>query len=296
LQHPLNPRSIILETAFNKKRMEETKRKIVGILKSLHGIDATKYDAYFLERSIRKRIIETHCATEAVYFNLWENNNKEGEVFFDSLNICYTEFFRNPLTFAVLERIILPSIVLKRGNVKQKEIRIWSAACAAGQEAYSLAMLMEERINEGKDKLNYRIFVTDEMESQVNAAEEGRYAAADLNNLNMKRVNQWFTNNGDTFTVKNDLKKHIDFSVFDLFSDQLSCPSASIFGDFDLVICANILFYYKPEYQKKILKKMSDSLAHGGYLVTGETERDIILKQNYIEVFPQSAIFQRLER
>ena len=275
--------------------MEETNRKIVGILMSLHGIDIAKYDACFLERSIRNRIKETHCASEAAYFNILENNKKEGEIFLNSLNISYTEFFRNPLTFAVLERIILPSIVLKRENTKQKEIRIWSAACAGGQEAYSLAILMEERINEGKDKLNYRIFVTDLKDSQVNASQEGRYAATDLNNLNLKRVNQWFTRNGDTFTVKNELKKYIDFSVFDLFSDQLSCPPASIFGDFDLVICANILFYYKPEYQNKIIKKMSGSLAHDGYLVTGETERDRLLKQNYIEVFPQSGIFQRLE-
>ena len=279
-----------------KNRMEETNRKIVGILMSLHGIDITKYDAYFLERSIQKRIKETQCASEAAYFNILESNKKEREIFLNSLNISYTEFFRNPLTFAVLERILLPSIVLKRGNTKQKEIRIWSAACAGGQEAYSLAMLMEERINEGKNKLNYRIFVTDQKGSQVNAAQEGRYVAADLSNLNLKRVNQWFTRHGDTFTVKNELKKNIDFSIFDLFSDQLSCPPASIFGDFDLVICANILFYYKPEYQNKILKKIGDSLAHDGYLVTGETERDRLLKQNYIEVFPQSGIFQRLER
>jgi len=275
--------------------MEETNRKIVGILMSLHGIDLTKFDAYFLERSVRKRIKETHCASEAAYFNILENNKKEGIILLDSLNISYTEFFRNPLTFAVLERIILPSVILKRGNARQKEIRIWSAACAGGQEAYSLAMLMEEQINEGTNKLNYRIFVTDLKGPQVNAAQEGRYAANDLNNLNLNRVNQWFTRNGDTFTVKNELKKNIDFSVFDLFNDQLSCPPASIFGDFDLVICANILFYYRPEYQNKIIKKISDSMAQGGYLVTGETERDRLLKQNYIEVFPQSCIFQRME-
>ena len=275
--------------------MEETNRKIVGILMSLHGIDLTKFDAYFLERSVRKRIKETHCASEAAYFNILENNKKEGIILLDSLNISYTDFFRNPLTFAVLERIILPSVILKRGNARQKEIRIWSAACAGGQEAYSLAMLMEEQINEGTNKLNYRIFVTDLKGPQVNAAQEGRYAANDLNNLNLNRVNQWFTRNGDTFTVKNELKKNIDFSVFDLFNDQLSCPPASIFGDFDLVICANILFYYRPEYQNKIIKKISDSMAQGGYLVTGETERDRLLKQNYIEVFPQSCIFQRME-
>ena len=85
--------------------------------------------------------------------------------------------------------------------------------------------------------------------------------------------------------------KDIDFSVFDLFSEQLSSPPASIFGDFNLVICANLLFYYKHEFRKIILEKVGSCLAKGGYLVTGETERDILLRYNYHEIFPQSAIF-----
>jgi len=109
----------------------------------------------------------------------------------------------------------------------------------------------------------------------------------------MKRVKQWFTKHADTYTIKPELKENIDFSVFDLFSEQLSAPPASIFGDFDLVVCANLLFYYKPEYQKVIVLKTGSSLANNGYLVVGETERDILQKHNYHEVFPQSAIFQK---
>jgi chemotaxis methyl-accepting protein methylase len=131
---------------------------------------------------------------------------------------------------------------------------------------------------------------------QVNKAVEGRYSANALDNVSLKRANQWFTKHGDVYTVKQDMKKRIDFSVFDLCNEQLVCPPASIFGDFDLVVCANLLFYYKPEYQKIIVEKAGNCLTNGGYLITGETERDIVLGYNFREVFPQSAIFQKIGR
>jgi len=257
------------------------------------GIDISRYDATFLNKSLQKRITETHCESEDAYCHFLEQNNNEGDLFADSLHNSYSEFFRNPLTFSVLERIILPSLLLKKNSSQNKEIRIWSAACANGQEAYSLAMLMEE-LKKGKDKkMNYRMFATDQCEAQVNEARKGIYSAAALNNLNMKRVNQWFIKHVDTYTVKPELKEHIDFSMFDLFSVHLSVPPASIFGDFDLVVCANLLFYYKPEFQKVIVEKTGNCLAKNGYLVVGETERDILMRHNYQEVFPQSGIFQK---
>ena len=128
--------------------------------------------------------------------------------------------------------------------------------------------------------INYRIFATDQCEAQIEEARNGTYSVAALNNMNLKRVSQWFTKRGDTYSVKQELKKNIDFSVFDLFSEQFSSPPSSIFGDFDLVICANLLFYYRPEFQKVIVAKTGSSLANNGYLVVGETERDILQKHN----------------
>ena len=258
-----------------------------------HGLDVSRYDVSFLNKSLQKRMTETRCESVETYCHLLEQNYNEGELFFDSLHNSYTEFFRNPLTFSVMERIILPSLLLKKETTKNKEVRIWSAACAAGQEAYSLAMLLEELKNGNDNNINYRIFATDEREAQVEEARKGTYSAAALNNLNMKRVKQWFTKQADVYSVKPELKQNIDFSVFDLFSEHLSAPPASIFGDFDLVVCANLLFYYKPEYQKIMIKKVGKSLVNNAYLVVGETERDILMKQNYHEVFPQSGIFQK---
>ncbi len=108
----------------------------------------------------------------------------------------------------------------------------------------------------------------------------------------MKRVSKWFTKLGDSYLVNDELKENIEFSVFDLFNERYSCPPTSIFGDFDIIVCANLLFYYKPEYRKKIIKKTSNSLSKNGYLITGETERDILMQTGFREVYPQTAIFQ----
>ena len=272
--------------------MPEKYTVIKEILVGTHGIDISKYDDSFLDKAIQKRMAENRCDAVETYCTQLEISKQERIIFINSLNISYSEFFRNPLTFAVLERIILPSLVINRRNSKKKEIRIWSAACAAGQETYSLAMLIEElRIGNGDENF-FRIFATDLDESQLNEARKGQYQVFALKNLNLNRINQWFTKNGDTYSVKPELKIDINFSPFDLLNEQLACPCESIFGDFDLIFCANLLFYYKPEYRTKILGKLGRCLANGGYLITGETEREILLKQNFREVYPQSAIFQ----
>ena len=264
------------------------------LLSNLCTFDISKYNVSFLNKSVQKRITETHCNSAEEYTSFLQKNDAEAMILIDSLQISYSEFFRNPVTFAVLERIILPLLILKKKNTRHKEIRIWSAACAAGQESYSLAILLDELIPNNSNKLNYRIFATDQNEEQINEAQKGMYSATELYNLSFKRLRQWFSIQGDTYSVKPDLKKNIDFSTFDLFSKKPVFPPTSIFGDFDIVMCANLLFYYKSKYQKEILEKATCCLANGGYIIVGEAERDILIKLHYKEVFPQSGIFQKM--
>lgn len=259
----------------------------------LNSTDISRYDEQFLRTTLQKRFQEIQCANTDDYLEVIKHNTEEVSFFLKSLRIGYSEFFRNSLTFAVLEKIILPPLIQKKRDSKRKEIRIWSAACSGGQESYSLAMVMEELKNGDAEKFSYRIFATDQNEALVNEARKGNYSEKALNNLSLRRVNQWFTKRGDTYTVKQELKNNIDFSVFDLFNGLFSCPPASIFGDFDIVVCANLLFYYKDEFRQAILEKTGNCMANGGYLVSGETERQILTDQNYAEAFPQSAIFRK---
>ena len=261
--------------------------------KQLDSKGISKYDERFLGKTLLKRIGEIHCSNADDYLELIMHNTEEASCLLNSLQIGYSEFFRNSLTFSVLEKIILPLLIQKKKDSRRKEIRIWSSACAGGQESYSLAILMEEFKNVGSEKISYRIFATDQNESFLNEARKGYYSENALNNMSLERLHHWFTKKGDTYTVKQELKTNIDFSVFDLFSEQLSCPPASIFGEFDLVICANLLFYYKNEFRQAILGKTGNCLANGGYLITGETERQILIDCNYREAFPESAIFRK---
>lgn len=203
----------------------------------------------------------------------------------------YSEFFRNSLTFAVLERIVLPSLVLKKKNSGRKEIRIWSAACAGGQEAYSVAILLEELKNQGGENPACRIFATDISETRIEEAREGLFSSESLNNVGLKRLNSCFIRQGPRYIVRPELKKYIDFSVFDLLGDPI-CPSASIFGDFDIIFCCNLLIYYKPEPRKTILDKIAGTLAAGGYIVTDETEREILIGNGCREIVPHAGIFK----
>jgi chemotaxis protein methyltransferase CheR len=255
------------------------------------GLDLSKYNESFLDRAIQNKMEAKNLASIEEYQIYLDNHPEEGLILEEDLQITYSEFFRNSLSFAVLEHLVFPFLLKKTNKKQSKEIRIWSAACASGQECYSVAILLEELQQKYQEKVDYRIFATDQNEQQLIHAKAGIFSAEAIQSLSLHRIQQWFICQGDTYTVVPKVKENIDFSLFDLLGKKLICPSASIFGDFDLIICANLLFYYKPEYQMRMIDKVSKCLAVGGYIMTGETEREILLKQGFREVSPQSAVF-----
>ena len=272
--------------------MTELVQNIAGTIKLKCQTDILKYSESFINNSIQKRMRETNCASNNKYLSLLETNVEEAEALLDSFQISYSEFFRNSLTFAVLEHIVVPSLIAKKLQGKRNELRIWSAACAAGQEAYSMAILLEELMERNNHSFTYRIFATDQNESQIYLGSRGEFEKDSLRNLSLLRTNKWFINTGNICSVKSVIKEKIDFSRFDLCDSQLSSPAASIYGEFDIVFCANLLFYYNNDVRKTILNKIRSPLTKEGYVVTGETERDIMVSQGFSEVFPKSAIFQ----
>lgn len=255
--------------------------------------DVSVYDDAFLLNIINDRRRELGLLTDREYMNYLESNTAEAILFKSKLNNSYSEFFRNTLTFAYLEQIILPQLIEKKKIKKENQIRIWSAACASGQEAYSIAILCDELIETKKVDINYLIFATDIDPDELVNAQKGIYQLATLGKVTLKRTETYFSRKDENYIIASEIKRHIDFSVFDLLSDQGSCPPASIYGNFDLIFCSNLLFYYKPEFRNQMLEKIGNSLTKGGYLITGETEREIIKGNNYREVFVNSAIFQK---
>ncbi len=275
--------------------MSGMNRNMAELFMKKYGMDISMFDEPFVNKTIMQRIDLTGCSDLADYSHFVAENEKEASLFTGLMQVSYSEFFRNPLTFSVLESIILPEIIFRKRNNNSKEIRIWSAACAGGHEPYSMAMLLEN-LNGQNKKISYRIFGTDQDEDQISIARIGEYNKESVGNIRQKQLEQWFIQSGNSYAIIPELKKHCAFSVFDLLSKH-NCPPESIFGDFDLILCANVLFYYKPAYQKIMINKLRDSLADDGLLITGEAEREILMAGKFKEVYPQSGIFQgRMER
>ncbi len=273
--------------------MNNKQRDVIALLLQAHGIDISMFDDSFLVKTIEKRTLATGNNSSSSYCNYLATNLNEANALVDSLNINYSEFFRNPLTFAYLEQIVLPELVEKKKKSKEKEIRIWSAACASGQEAYSIAILCDEIRERDKANIASHIFATDINQDELSKAQKGNYHIESLNKVSLKRTNTYFTRRGKTYTIAEKLQEHVDFSLFDLLSENGYCPPASIYGNFDLVFCSNLLFYYNPEHRQRILEKIAGSLASGGYMITGETEREIVKAFSYREIFVNSGIFKK---
>lgn len=265
--------------------------EIVQIVERVYGLDISKYNDAFLKQTLEKRLAVAKTKKVSEYIQYLSNNGDEAVTLFQTLNITHTEFFRNSLTFAHLEQWILPRLM--EGKSDNSELRIWSAGCSSGQEAYSIAMLVENINSKKQEKSRYRIIATDISESALLEANKGDYNEKDIQKIRVKDLKEFFIKSGKTYTVCDRLKRHVSFSTYNLLDNLSSYPQESIFGNFDLVVCCNMLFYYKPEYQRYIIKKLINSMAEKGYLVTGEAEIHTVEKAGDLRIVaPPSPIFQ----
>lgn len=266
--------------------------EIVQIAKGLYGLDISMFDDTFLRQTVEKRFVIIGAKNVPDYVQYVSNNSDEASAFFESLHITHTDFFRNSLTFAHLEQWILPSLLEKKSD--NSELRIWSAGCSSGQEAYSIAMLIENIHTKKSRQLRYRIIATDISESALLQAKLGEYTEHDIQKIRVKDLHEFFVKTGITYTVMERLRQHVSFSNYDLLDSLTSYPCESIFGNFDLVVCSNMLFYYKPNHQHCIVKKLINSMDKYGFLVTGEAETQAV--ENFSELFqvaPSSPIYKQ---
>lgn len=267
--------------------------ELIAVMLRRHGLDVSIFDESFLAKSLDKRREALACRSIADYRKGLSYNSTEAEAFYQSLRIGYSEFFRNPLAFALLEQTILPRLLNEKKKINQAEIRIWSAGCATGQEAWSVAIVLDELICVLGKQADYRIFATDLLEADLSVARAGVYNAEALKNVRLRQLDGCFVRQGECYAIAERLRSHVDFTVYDLLGESTACPSASIYGDFDIVLCSNVLLYYRPEVQRLILDKLRRCLAPGGYVVVGESERQIVERTGgFRSVAPPATVFQ----
>ncbi len=248
----------------------------VEIMRSIHGLDISCFEEVFLLKTLERRRENLGCKSGKEYLGLLSRDSGEASALFEALHVVYSEFFRDGVTFSLLESRILPSLAALIEKEGRKSLRVWCAGCAAGQEAWSVAMLLEELYASRGRQVPYMLFATDISEPALELARAGLYSPAAVKNVKKLHLDKYFTSQGDSFLVSKSIRKRVDFSKLDLLDRGLSCPAISVYGDFDLILCNNVLIYYNGGARRFILDKLTSCLSARGYLVTGEADRIIV--------------------
>lgn len=207
-------------------------------------------------------------------------------VLLQDLSINVTEMFRDPSFYRTLRGAILP------GLAGREVIKIWHAGCASGEEVYSMAIMLHELGLYGKSL----IYATDFDETALAKAKEGVYPAELLQNYTknyrdsggLESFAEYYAARYELVIMRNSLKKNIVFSEHNLVTD-------GVFGEMDLILCRNVLIYFKRELQDRVFKLFKDSLGPGGYLCLGskETIRISTYSDSFVDSVGREKIYQK---
>jgi two-component system CheB/CheR fusion protein len=242
-------------------------REMEGVLARVRrhsGVDWSGYKPSTLLRQVRRRMAITRTRSVAEYQGYLDEHPEECQRLLASFLVKVTGFFRDPDLHAYLRQRVLPAVI-EQARSTGREIRIWSAGCATGEEAYSLAILVREALGAEIDAFQVRIFATDLDAEAVSFARRGVYPAAALERVDPNLLGRHFHPENGHFAVDQRLRSLVVFGVHDL-------GQRPPFPRTDLVLCRNVLIYFTPELQKRALHLFAFSLRPGGFLVLGRAE------------------------
>ncbi|MBV8085046.1 MAG: PAS domain-containing protein [Chloroflexi bacterium] len=266
----------------------ETERAMDVLLADLRersGIDFSSYKRPTIQRRLRRRMAATDVKTVEEYLAYIDANPEEYQRLINSFLIKVTDFFRDAELFERLRSGVLPDII-EFARHHGKEIRIWSAGCATGEEAYSLGILLCECLGQELDDFHIRIFATDLDDDAVNFARRGIYQASALAGIDPDLVARYFTEDDGQYEIRKRVRALMVFGQHDL-------GQRAPFPHIDLILCRNVLIYFTTELQRRALQLFAFALRTGGYLVMGKAESTSPLGELFQIWEPNLKIYRR---
>ncbi|MCB9557912.1 MAG: PAS domain-containing protein [Deltaproteobacteria bacterium] len=235
--------------------------RVIGVLKARGHADFSSYRETTLARRIERRIALQNTGSVDDYLNLLRGSEEEQQRLATDLLIGVTRFFRDPRSWDVLRTECIPRLISSGDG----PLRLWSAGCASGEEAYSLAIIVSECLAEVDSHRDVKIFATDADHRAVESASDGFYPEGIAADMSADRLNRHFIPAGDGYQVARDIRELVIFARHNLLYDP---P----FTRMDLIACRNLLIYLKPEVQRDLCEMFSFALRPGGYLFMGSSE------------------------
>lgn len=209
-----------------------------------------------LQRRIHTVMGKSGATSLKTYSELIEKDAEIRQDFLDYITINVTDFFRNPELFNEFEKALQNELSPNFGRLK-----IWSAACSIGSEPYSLAILMRKHRIQSAGK----ILATDIDEKVLIRAREGSYREYELKNVQEDVLEKYFKQDDKQFAIAPAIKNMVHFEKHNLLADPFD-------KGYHLIICRNVIIYFKKEVKETLYRKFSESLVSGGILFTGATE------------------------
>ncbi len=275
------------ETASPVKE-ESCLKKIFILLRAHTGNDFSQYKPSTIHRRIERRMAVHQIDTMESYVKFLQQTPSEIEALFRDLLIGVTNFFRDPAAFKALEEQVIPTLFASKpvGSI----IRVWSPGCSTGEEAYSIAMLIQEHMDSLKQNFKIQVFATDIDSQAITTARNGLYPASISADISPERLARFFSIESDSsmYRVHKGIRDLLVFSEQNVIKDP---P----FSKLDLICCRNLLIYLNGDLQKKLMPLFHYALNPKGFLFLGTSETVGEFSELYAALNRKQKIYQRKE-
>jgi len=268
-----------LHTSEPKILVGEAAEKITKLIKEKTGINISESNFSALQKKLCARISSLSITEFSDYMNLLQDGST-GEMNFllNSSTINFTSFMREKEHFHMLTDKILPDVLEK--NSANKRLRIWSAACSSGEEAYTLAIVLKEAL-EARPGWDIRIIATDLDTDVLSFADKGVYYKKRIDSFNPIRQQKWFedfSEGSGQVRVKKEIRDMVEFRQLNLVDNW------KLFDKMDIIFCRNVLIYFDIETRGKLISRFVDQLSSKGWLVVSRTESIFGVNERLVSV------------
>jgi two-component system CheB/CheR fusion protein len=242
---------------------EDNFRTILTLLRLTYNVDFSAYNESTVNRRLSRRMIINQIDGLDDYVKLLRTDKAEMDALFFDLLIGVTSFFREPEAFDLLTKEVFP--VILEDKTRKFTVRIWVPGCSTGEEVYSIAICLREYLEKTGTNVNVQIFGTDVSDKNIEKARAGLYPESIADDVSEERLRNFFSKSNNHFQINKSIRDMCIFAKQDLTRDP---P----FSNLDIVSCRNVLIYFKPQVQKKIIPLFHYALKPGGFLLLGKSE------------------------
>ena len=246
-------------------------RKIRDLIYQIAGILQPDHKLQFLEDRCGRRMQQLHISSLREYYDcltLSATRNEEMKELLNEITIGETCFFRNAPQLDALRTVVLPGILKNKSHLAYRHLRLWSAGCSTGEEAYTMAILLLQEREGALKNVNFEILATDLNARSLEAAQTAVYGEYALRNLGPALRQKYFLPAGDKLAVRPEVKSLVKFSRLNLIDDS----RMTFMKGMDVIFCCNVMIYFDGAVRKRIVQHFFNNLLPNSYLFVGHAE------------------------